>query len=372
MGRTDTGRRSIIADMPIPSRSEAQQRADEIRVFDLELDRLQDEGVLTLTSVQREAVARHHAKLLAQYAQTFDIDRDAGARKLSLGMRIASFLGALALAASVFFLFYQFWGRFDTAAQVGILIAAAFGSFLATVWIQGKDATGYFTKLAALVAFACFVLNIAMLGQIFDITPSDKALLPWAAYAFLLAYACDLRLLLAAGILCVVAFISARTGTWSGMYWLYFGERPENFFPAALVLLVLPSLVDHRRFTGFAPIYRVFGMLTWFLPVLVLANWGALSYLDLDRNVIQGLYQVAGFIGCGAAVWIGIRKHWPDLVNTGGTLFVILLYTKFFDWWWQAMPKYLFFFVLGLVAILSLLVMRRLRGVLRSAGENRA
>ena len=31
-----------------------------------------------------------------------------------------------------------------------------------------------------------FVLNIAMLGQIFNITPSDKALLPWAALAFLL------------------------------------------------------------------------------------------------------------------------------------------------------------------------------------------
>ena len=36
----------------------------------------------------------------------------------------------------------------------------------------------------------------------------------WAVLAFLLAYACDLRLLLAAGILCVIAYISARTGTW--------------------------------------------------------------------------------------------------------------------------------------------------------------
>ena len=89
------------------------------------------------------------------------------------------------------------------------------------MWIQGRDALGYFTKLAAMVAFACFVLNIVMLGQIFNITPTDKALIPWAALAFLLAYACDLRLLLAAGILCVIAFIAARVGTWSGIYWLH-------------------------------------------------------------------------------------------------------------------------------------------------------
>jgi uncharacterized membrane protein len=349
------------------SRLEAQQRADEIRIFEAELKRLQQDGVVTLTEEQRHTIAQHHAALLAQYAQAFDIDRDVKAKQLSLGMRIASFLGALALAASVFFLFYQFWGLLSTAVQVTVLVAAALGSFLATMWVRSKDATGYFTKLAALVAFACFVLNIAMLGQIFNITPSDKALIPWAALALLLAYTCDLRLLLAAGILCFIAFVSARTGTWSGMYWLYFGQRPENFFPAAIALLLIPHVIDHRRFSGFAPLYRIFGLLTWFFPVLVLANWGELSYLDLDRGIIEGLYQVIGFAGSAAAVWVGIRRHWPDMVNTGVTLFVILLYTKFFDWWWDAMPKYLFFLVLGLTAVLFLVVLKRLRGFGRTA-----
>ena len=32
-----------------------------------------------------------------------------------------------------------------------------------------------------------------------------------------------------------------------------------------------------------------------------------------------------------------------------------------FDWWWDYLPKYLFFFLLGLLAILVLLVMRSLR-----------
>jgi uncharacterized membrane protein len=347
--------------MPEPSRTAAQRRADEIRVFAEELARLEKEGVIVLAPEQREAVATHHRGLLAQFAQDFDIDRDARAKQLSLGMRIASFLGALALAASVFFLFRQFWDRFSTAVQVVVLIAAALGTFGATLWIQRRESSGYFTKLAAMVAFACFVINIGLLGQIFNITPSDKALIPWAAFALLLAYTCDLRLLLAAGILCIIAWISARTGSWSGMYWLHFGERPENFFPAAVIMFLVPQFIPHNRFTGFGAIYRVFALLTLFLPMLVLANWGEISYLDFERKAIEGFYQVMGFVLSAGAIWLGARRNWGEVVNTGATFFVIFLYTKFYDWWWEIMPKYLFFLVLGLAAVLLLVIMRRLR-----------
>ena len=347
--------------MKLPTRSEAQKRADEIRVFQRERERLRHEGVLELSAAQASAVDQHHAGLLARYAETFDIDASVKAKQLSLGMRVASFLGALALAASVLFLFYQFWGGFSTAAQVGLLLFAALASFAATLWIQGKDHSGYFTKLAAMLAFVCFVLNIFMLGQIFNITPSDKALIPWAMFAFLLAYACDLRLLLAAGILCIIAYISARTGAWGGVYWLHFGERPENFFPAALLLFVLPSFLHRKRSQEFAPIYRVFGLLTLLLPVLVLSHWGGGSYLDFDHKFIEGAYQVFGFVVSACAIWLGARRGWPDVINTGITFFVIFLYTKLYDWCWEIMPKYLFFLVVGLVAVLILFVLKRLR-----------
>jgi|GEM_PF-3319769 len=85
------------------------------------------------------------------------------------------------------------------------------------------------------LTIACFVLNLIMLGQIFNITPSENAFLVWAGLAVLLAYASDARLLLVAGLVCISFFISARTGTWRSCYWLNFGERPENFFPAAVI-----------------------------------------------------------------------------------------------------------------------------------------
>lgn len=343
------------------TRSAAQRRADQIRVFRRELDQLAEEGVLRLSGAQQQDVAAHHDALLASLAQSFDIDIDTRSRQLSWGMRIASFLGALALAASVFFLFRQFWGMFSEEVQIGILVVASLASFGATMVLRARDGTGYFTKLAAMVAFACFVLNVVMIGQIYNIAPSDKALLPWAAYGLLLAYLCDLRLLLAAGLACLIAFIAARVGTWSGIYWIHFGERPENFLPAALALFALPQFVRHQRFEEFPAVYRLVGLLAFFFPVLILSHWGRGSYLDWSVSTIEGSYQLAGFAFSAMVIWLGLRRQWTETANTGVVFFVVFLYTKFYDWWWELLPKYLFFLILGLTALLVLLVMKRLR-----------
>ena len=346
--------------MPIHSQTEAQQRADRIDSFRAEMTALEQEQVAVLPEETRWAIEGYHARLLADLAANFDIDTGLGQKRLSLGMKIASFLGALGLAASVFFLFYQYWGRLATSAQVVILLAAPALGLLATIYAAARERHGYFAKLAGLVTLACAVLKLSMLGQIFNITPSPNAFLVWAAFALLLAYATNARLLLAAGIVCFAAYLSAWTGTWAGCYWLDFGKRPEHFLPAVLPLFAA-SLLPHRSFGGFAPIYRVFGLLLLFLPMLVLAHRGQASYLPLAGATVEAIYQTAGFAISAMAIWAGIRLSWPEVVNTGNVFFTIFLYTKFFDWWWDWMPKYLFFLIIGLTAILMLLVFKRLR-----------
>jgi uncharacterized membrane protein len=348
------------------TRGEAQARIDQIQAFRREFALLQANSGIPFTDEQRQAIDAYHAKLTKELSLDFDVDSDVQAKQLSIGMRVASFLGALSLAASVFFFFYKFWGQLTTPAQVSILVAAPLLTFTFTVWLSKHDSSGYFTKLAAMVTFACFVLNISMLGQIFNMTSSPNAFLLWAALGLILAYGVDSRLLLVAGLICLVSYIAARFGTVSGIYWVDFGERPENFFPAAAALLIAAFTIDHRRFDGFAMTYRVFGLLTLFGPILVLSNWGNGSYLLWDSDLIEGGYQIAGFIIAGLSIWLGIRRGFRDVVNTGTTFFVVLLYTKFYDWWWEIMPKYLFFLVVGLTAVLFLFVFRRLRGLLRS------
>ncbi|MEZ5544385.1 MAG: DUF2157 domain-containing protein [Lysobacteraceae bacterium] len=345
----------------ISTKAEAQSRVNDIAAFRRELARLDEEGALPLDAAQLDAITAHQEVRLAALAAGFDIDCDARSQQLSLGMKVASFLGALALAAAVFFLFRRFWGTFPTTVQVGVLVGAAFGTLGLTEFVRRCDRSGYFCKLAALVAFACFVLNIALLGRLFNITPSDKALLPWAAYAFLLAYRCDLRLLLVAGIVCCGAYIAARAGTIAGIYWLGFGEWPENFLPAAALCFSVPWLIDQRRFAGFAATYRLCGLLGLLLPILVLSNWGHASYLEWPSNRIEAMYQTFGFVISAAAIWLGIRRGHGETANAGVAFFVIFLYTKFYDWWWEAMPKYLFFLIIALVSMLLLLVFQRLR-----------
>ncbi|KAF1072802.1 MAG: hypothetical protein GAK45_00076 [Pseudomonas citronellolis] len=347
--------------MPTLSHQQAQQRIDDIHAFNRELQRLAGDQVLQLDGDQHARLEAYQHALLHDYRSEYDIDQDARDHQLSLGMRIATLLGALALAASLFFLFYQFWGWLGTVAQVGLLLGASLLTLALTTWLRGRDGAGYYAKLMAMLAFACFVLNIFMLGQIFNITPSDRALLPWAAYALLLAYACDSRLLLGAALLCLLAFIAARVGSVSGLYWLSLGERPENFYPAALAIFALPLVVDQSRFDGFAATYRVIGLLALFLPTLALANWGTASYLGWPAHNVENLYQVLGFVGAALVIWLGVRREWNDTLNTGLAFFVVFLFTKFYDWWWESLPKYLFFLLLGLSAVLILVVLQRLR-----------
>lgn len=342
------------------SKADAQQRVDQIASFSDELTLLHHENVLRLNEEQQKAVNGYHTALIARLSETFDIDAGSREKQLSLGMKIASFIGALGMAASVFFLFYQFWGRFGTPVQVAILIAAPLVGLAGTFVVSSREKTGYFSKLTGLVTLACFVLNLSMLGQIFNITPSENAFLAWALFAFVLAYATDTRLLLAAGIISLAAFLSARAGTWFGCYWIYFGQRPEHFFPAALVIFAL-SFIPHHRYSGFEVIYRVFAMLIFFLCVLILSNWGSVSYIPLKNNLVEGAYQIAGFGFSALAIYGGIKRHWPEVVNTGNVFFTVFLYTKFYDWWWDWMPKYLFFLLIGLTALLAMVVFKRLR-----------
>jgi hypothetical protein len=352
------------------TKTQAQLRADQIRAFRAEQSLLDQQGLLRLPEDVAANIRSYHDNFLRELQQARDVDLSEGARHLSMGMQIVSFLGASALAASLFFLFYQYWGYFATPAQVTILVSAPLLSLAVACWVRGLDSSGYYAKLAALVSFIAWVLNIVMMGSIFNLTPSPNAFAVFAIYGFLLAYLLQVRLLLAAAILCSFIFIGARFGTWMGSYWIYVGENPEHFIFPALLFFALPLFAKQDNFHGFANIYQTLSIVVFFIALLILANWGAGSYLPWSISVVEGIYQTLGFVSSGLLVLYGLRSHNAKLMLAGNIFFALFLYTKFFDWWWDWLPKYLFFLLIALTAILALMVFNRLRKVQQAGGQS--
>ncbi len=347
---------------------QAQTRADQVRAFRAEQALLEAEGLLRLSAEEAQGVRAYHDNLLRALQQAQDVDINERARHLSIGMQIVSFLGAGALAASLFFLFYQYWGYFGTPTQVVVLIAAPVISFAVAILIKRFDSTGYYAKLAALVSFVSWVLNIVMMGSIFNMAPSPNAFAALAIYGFLLAYLLHVRILLAAAILSSFIFIGAQFGTWMGGYWVYLGESPEYFLVPALLFFTVPQWIRQDYFHGFASIYRVLSAVVFFVAILILANWGGGSYLPWPNPIKEGVYQVVGFAASALLVLYGLRNNSANLMLTGNVFFALFLFTKFFDWWWDWLPKYIFFFVVGLTAILALVIFNRLRKAQQTGG----
>jgi len=346
------------------NKADAQRRADRIRFFREELAQLDREGIVPLHPDARAALIAHHEKLLAELVRTHDVDVSEEGSQLSWGMRIASLLGALALCAAAWFFFYRIWGDLSTSAQVAMLVAAPLLALGLTELAARRERTLYVAGICALIALACFVLNLAALGAIFNTTPTQHAFLIWAGFAFLLGYAYGLKLVVAAGMVSLAVWLGTTAGTLLGSHWEAAFERPGNFLPAGLLLFFVPSMFPHRRNQDFPAMYHVFGLLGIFLPLLALSGWGGGSYLLWPDDRVEAFYQILALVISSLVIWAGIRRGAPHVVNTGAAFFVSFLYMRLFDWWWDWMPRYLFFLVIGLVALGLLMVMRRLRTVI--------
>jgi uncharacterized membrane protein len=282
-------------------------------------------------------------------------------------MRIASALGGLALCAAVVLFFARYIGYWPTSIQVASLVAAPVLLTLGAEFAARREQTLYFASLISLVAFAAFVANLEMLGTIFNLAPTPNALAVWGLFALALAYHFGARLVLAAGLVSLLGWVTAETNLWRGWWWLDLERRPEELMLASLLLFAVPALAGHFRRPEFAPVFRLVGMLGFFLPMLVLSGIGRDSYLPWDSQTIEHFYQFGGVILAGVAVWIGIRKNWTGTVNTGTAFFTIFLFFRLIDWWWDWMPKYIFFLLIGLVALGLVAVFKRLRTQMRSA-----
>src|SRR5262245_55810235 len=342
-------------------RAEAQARLNRIRAFRTELDELEREGVVSLGEAERRAILDHHHRLAADLSSRFDVDHDEGQRRMSLGMRIASVLGALALSAALVLFFYRIWGWLTIPAQVAVLISAPLVGIALTETAHSKDRAGDFTLIAALVACAGIVLNLYMAGNIFAITASAHAFIVWATFGLAIGLGYGLRVPFAAGLIAGMVGAAGELTAARGIAWDAFLQRPELWLPGAVIVAAAGTLTTDSRVRRFLPTTRAIGIATILLAFWILSLDGFSSLFRADPAFITAVYQILGFAASAATIALGLRANWPELVPLGAIAFVIFIYTKFYQWFWDWMPAYLFFVLIGLVAMLVILVLRRLR-----------
>ena len=57
-----------------------------------------------------------------------------------------------------------------------------------------------------------------------------------------------------------------------------------------------------------------------------------------------------------------MARQWNGVVNAGSVFFTVFLFCRLYHWWWDWMPKYLFFAVIGALGIGLVAAFKRVRG----------
>ena len=171
--------------------------------------------------------------------------------------------------------------------------------------------------------------------------------------------------LLAAGLVSLLVFVCAFPAALAGLDWTSAVLRPEPVILGGAAILALSQARPQRSRPGFSPTFRLVGALAIFLPLLIVSGWGEFSYLPWPPASVEAIYDGLGFLLPAAGIWLGIRRRWPETVNTSAAFVVIFTYAKCFEWAWDWMPRYLFFLLLAAIALALLFLLRRLRTHMR-------
>ena len=339
------------------SKDAAQRRADQIRAFRAELDALAAEGIDPLDRRQRSAVAAHHDALLRHLAATFDVDATVAAHRMSRGMQIASLLGAAALVAAVVSFFYRIWGTFGLAAHAALLTAAPMTATAAMLVAARVETTRYLAAVCAIVACAAVVLQTTMLGQMFNVAGSPHALGVWAAFALGIAWPWRFGVPFAWAIGALICYVAAFMLWAMGSHWTSFPERPETLMAGAALVLAGSGRVP-PELRSWA---RAIGLLFLLGPMLVMSTTSVPSLAPVPVETSRIVYQVLCAAAAVLVIGAGLRRGYGETVMLGALFAALFLLTRFVSWWWDWMPKYLFFLIMAAVAIGWLWVLRLAR-----------
>ena len=344
----------------MPDFEEAQQRADQVRAFRAELRALEADGIAPLSVEQRQTIDAYHDRLLQQLATDFDIDSSEEAGQLTRGMQLASFFGAIALTAAVYSLVSRFWGRLDFPVQASLLAAFPLMALVGVEFSARRERSLYIASLFALVAYGTFWLAAGVLSWTHNIPLTPVVLWAGSLFGLALALAYGFRVILAFALFTVTVALPASAFQAAGVPWSEVATRVElQVLTAFLLSLLTPRLAAINRSFGAATRLVTVGVaLTGLLLLSVAGEW---SLLPLTSRAAEGFYQAVMLVASVTILVLAIQRHWRETVTLTAVVFTIFLLSRFVDWFWDLLPRYIFFLLLAAIAFAWLLILRRVR-----------
>ena len=341
-------------------RSEAQRRVDRIRAFRAELDALAAAGISPLHERQRAEITRYHDDLLRQLATTYDVDRTEAAGQLSRGMQIAAFFAAIALTAAVYSLVARFWGRLDLPVQASLLCAFPLIALVGVELSAQRERTRYVASIFALVALGTYWLAVIVLSEQLNVPLTPPAVWGGALFGVALALPYGFRLIFGLALATVLVALAGSVFQAGGVPWVECIEFPEIITVAAFALFVVaPRMTAGHR--HFAPVARGVPLALALLGLLFLSVAGPASLLPFAARVTEAIYQVLMLVLATGVLVAALRRRWSETVYVTAAALTIFLFTRFVDWFWDLMPRYVFFLLLAAVAFAWLFALRRVR-----------
>lgn len=364
-----------------------------------------------------------HDQLLASMVAPAATERAVGhERKLGRGVTILINLGAIVLGAGLLTFFASNWIEFERAAKIGSLFALTLFFYVAGFELTQPGRVSFPKLGVALIFLGCvmFGLDIVLLALIYDLTAEHawSLLMNWVVW-LAVAYLVRSRLVLFLGLAGLVVWFGAEVGYCWGGYWLYLG-RPYHFIGLGACLLAVAGGHAWRGQRGFAASWALVRLLVVYLSTLMLSIFDLQKSFRLDpaappllvRFLLYGPFvfaavalvivhvgwrrsrltdppalvvlfvMIAMALASGiastpdsrelwfilvltlltsAGIYLGVAWESAVVLNTSLVFFALNLYTRFYEYFWDAMPKSLFFIVGGATLILGGIWVERFR-----------
>ncbi|HWA57705.1 MAG TPA: hypothetical protein VG692_10645, partial [Gemmatimonadales bacterium] len=308
--------------MPSPE----QSRVNEIHAFQAELERLTAEGLVALDAGTLARIQARHDAELGRLARISNVDLTPAAARLSLGMKIATLLGTIALSTAYALFVGDHWGRLGVALQILLVIVPTLLLVIATHVAAHRDPSGYVAALLATVAVIAFHTDLATLGTLYNLVDTRGVLLVGGGLALTLAYGYGLTLPLLAGIGLLLAWAWTLGAIPLGLWWTAGFQTMEPLVLAGAIALAVPAVT--RGPARFAPWWRGAGTAAIAFGLLMLAQSGTLSLFGpLPQHRLEFIYRWVGAIVLGGLITWGIRRDQRVVmwVATGGAVLFLLL-----------------------------------------------